>query len=183
MKKYPFLLLDAGPIIKLFQLGIWDEFIKRCDVTVSSTVAAEAKWASQEFEDVRIDLDPYAEQGLIKIVDVELSVAKNFHDRFNLEYKAIIDPGEKETLAFLDSSSENWLVCTADRAVFRVLGLLGKAEQGISLEEMLNQIGLQPRICWDRITPRDEDWKYTKKFREKYTKMGQIDSIQGQGLQ
>lgn len=28
MKKFRFLLLDAGPIIKLFSLGIWDDFIK-----------------------------------------------------------------------------------------------------------------------------------------------------------
>ena len=48
MKKYQFLLLDAGPIIKLFELGIWGVFIKRCDVTVSQTVADQAKWASQE---------------------------------------------------------------------------------------------------------------------------------------
>ena len=46
MKKFQFLLLDAGPIIKLFELGIWDDFIKRCDVTISQTVANEAKYAS-----------------------------------------------------------------------------------------------------------------------------------------
>ena len=37
MKKFKFLLLDAGPIIKLFELGIWDEFISRCDITVTRT--------------------------------------------------------------------------------------------------------------------------------------------------
>ena len=41
MKKSPFLLLDAGPIIKLFELGIWEVFIGRCDVTFSKTVAAK----------------------------------------------------------------------------------------------------------------------------------------------
>ena len=39
MKKFPFLLLDAGPIIKLFELNIWDEFLKRCDVNIPRTVA------------------------------------------------------------------------------------------------------------------------------------------------
>ena len=71
MRKFQFLLLDAGPIIKLFALGIWDEFIKKCDVTISRIVANQAKWASQEFEDIRIDLEPYEQQGLIKIIDLE----------------------------------------------------------------------------------------------------------------
>ena len=57
MKKFRFLLLDAGPIIKLFELAVWDEFISRCDVTVCRTVAEEARRASQELEDIRIDLE------------------------------------------------------------------------------------------------------------------------------
>jgi len=72
MKKFQFLLLDAGPIIKLFELGIWDTFIKKCDITISKIVADEAKWASQEFQDISIDLEHYKEQ--IKIIDVEFSV-------------------------------------------------------------------------------------------------------------
>ena len=173
MKKFQFLLLDTGPIIKLFELGIWEDFIRRCDVTVSQTVADQAKWASQEFEDIRINLDPYKNQELINIFDVDISLAKSFHNRFNEVYKAEIHSGEKETLAFLCNSSENWLVCAADKAVFRVLGLLGKAKQGISLEEVLKEIGL---------SQSNLEWRYTKKFREKWSSKGQIDFIQGQGL-
>ena len=76
-------------------------------------------------------------------------------------------------LAFLYSSSVDWLVCAADGAVFRVLGMLGKSEQGISLEEVLKQIGLYRNI----------EWQYTKKFREHYTRLGQKDFIQERGLQ
>lgn len=90
--------------------------------------------------------------------------------------------GEVQTLAFLCESSANWLLCSADGAVFRILGLLGRGEQGRSLEEILKEIGLQPSIRWDKITPRDEDWKYTRKFREDYTQKGRTDSIQGQGF-
>jgi len=172
MKKFQFLLLDAGPIIKLFELDIWDAFIERCDVTISKTVAVEAKWASQEFEDIRIELERYEEQKLIKIIDLELSVVKAFYDKFNLTYKDIHD-GEKETLAFLCKSSENWKVCSADHVVFRVLGLLNKADQGISLEEILVEIGLSQSKL---------ELKYTKRFREKWTRKGQVDFTQGQGL-
>ena len=172
MKRFPFLLLDAGPIIKLFQLGIWNEFITKCDVAIARTVAEQAQYASQEFEDVCINLDSDEEKGLIKIIDVELSKVKAFHEKFDLQYKVIIHPGEKETLAFLYNTSESWRVCAADGAVFRVLGLFGRTEQGISLEEVLEQIGLSQKL----------EWKYTKKFREKHTRLGQIDSIQNKGL-
>lgn len=32
MKKFQFLLLDAGPIKKLFELGLWDKFIESCEL-------------------------------------------------------------------------------------------------------------------------------------------------------
>jgi len=175
MKKFPFLLLDAGPIIKLFELSIWDDFIKKCDVSVGRTVAeVETVFATREGDKKYIDfgLQSYEDSGLINIIDLETSAVKAFHDKFNAHYKAIIHPGEKETLAFLHGSSEKWLVCAADGAVFRVLGLLGKGEQGISLEEVLGKVGLSQNL----------EEQFTKQFREKYTRMGQADSIQDKGL-
>jgi len=172
MKKFPFLLLDAGPIIKLFELGIWDNFVKHCDVTISQIVADEAKYASCESEDVRINLEPYKEQGLVKVIDMELSVIKTFHNSFNPMYKTIIHDGEKETLAYLCTCSDDFRLCAADKAVFQVLGLLGKGDRGISLEEILQDIGLSRKL----------EWQYTKKFREQYTHMGQADFIQDKGL-
>ena len=172
MKHFQFLLLDAGPIMKLFELGIWDSFIKHCDVTISQTVANEAKYASQEFLDILIDIELYKEKGFIKIVDLDPSIVKTFYNKFDLQYKAIIHDGEKETLAFLCICSDDYRLCAADGAVFRVLGLLGKADKGISLEEILTQIGM-----WKKL-----EWQYTKKFREKYTLLGQADSIQDKGL-
>jgi len=79
-----------------------------------------------------------------------------------------IHAGEDETLAFLLNSAETWKVCAADKAVFRVLGFLDMAEQGVSLEEVLSDIGLGRAL----------DWKFSKRFREKYTKLGEIDAIQ-----
>ena len=172
MKRFQFLLLDAGPVIKLCELGIWDEFLRRCDVTICRTVAEEAKWASREFDDVLIDLESCEEGAPIRVVDVEVSVAKAFLDKFNLSYKAILHDGEKETLAFLDNNaSEGWLVCAADKAVFKALGFLGKAERAVSLERVLAQIGLG----------RELEWRFTERFRQKYTALGQTDAIQEGG--
>jgi hypothetical protein len=168
MKKFQFLLLDAGPIIKLFELNLWDTFIEKCNVTISRTVANQAKFARRDFTDVRIDLNPYEEKDSINIIEVELPVVQKFYKKFNQSYQPIIHNGEKETLAFLCNSSDNWLVCAADAAVFRVLGFLGKSECGISLEEILKQTGMSQSL----------EWEFTKKFREQYTHKGQIDAIQ-----
>jgi len=178
-KKYQFLLLDAGPIIKLFELGIWNTFIQRCDVTVSKIVANQAKYASQELQDIRIDLEPYQDKGLIQILDTGSSVAKALLDKLPKSYADIVHDGEKETLAFLINSPEDWKVCAADKAVFRILGYLGRSEQGLSLEEILDAIGLQPGVNWNNVGPKNRKWwRYSKKFREANTELGKRDFIQ-----
>ena len=53
-----------------------------------------------------------------------------------------------------------------------MLGFVGKGEQGVSLEELLKAIGINENL----------EGEYTKKFREKYTRMGEVDSIQRQGF-
>ena len=176
MKKFPFLLLDAGPIIKLFELSIWDKFIERCDVNISRTVAEnEVVFASKEYDKEYIDfgLKPWEEKGLIKIIEAELSDVKVFYEKHNLKGKYRIDPGEEEALAFLYKCSKDWKLCSADGPVFSVLGFLGRSEQGISLEEILDKIGLSQSSL---------ERRYTKKFREKYTQLGQTDFVQRQGL-
>ena len=172
MKKYRFLLLDAGPILELFRLGLWEVVIAKCDLTICRTVVEEARWASGESEDICIDLEAYEHDHRIRIEDVPLSRVKAFHDRFDLSYKALVHDGEKETLAFLWGESDDWRICAADGGVFRALGVLGKSEQGVSLEKILADIGLARRL----------DWQFTEEFRRKYTSMGQADSIQGGGL-
>lgn len=173
MKKFPFLLLDAGPVIKLFELGIWQEFIARCDVTIAQQVAEESKWARGETEDCLIDLAQHSEEGSISIIDIDASKVAAFTNKFSAQLSRVrIDPGELATLVFMSDSTDPWIICTADGPVFRFLGTIGKTEQGISLEEILEQIGLAKKL----------EWKYTKRFREKYSHMGQVDSIQGQGL-
>lgn len=171
-KTFQFLLLDAGPIIELFRLNLWDSFIDRCEVTIPRRVAEESKYASQDFKDIRIDLNPYEESQAIQILDVDLSVAKRFHDKFSTSYRLDIHDGEKEALAFLDSSNDDWVLCSSDHAVFCALGVLGKGDQGISLEEVLNKIGLSKQLSW----------QFSKRFREKCTQQGEIDVIQGKGF-
>jgi TRAP-type uncharacterized transport system substrate-binding protein len=57
--------------------------------------------------------------------------------------------------------------------VYRVLGRLGRSDQGVSLEEILQKVGLKrPSISW----------ACSKAFRARQTKQGEIDAIQGIGF-
>ena len=78
---------------------------------------------------------------------------------------AELDPGETESLAFLIQSTESYVISSGDAIVYRVLGLLNRGEQGLSLEEILDSIGLRRSKL---------PWSCQKAFREKYTKEGEV---------
>ena len=65
------------------------------------------------------------------------------------------------------------MISSGDAIVYRVLGLLNRGEQGLSLEEILDSIGLRRSKL---------PWSCQKAFREKYTKEGELDSVLGKGL-
>jgi hypothetical protein len=176
MKKFQFLLLDAGPIIKLFEIGLWEKFIEQCDVTIARTVVEEAVHTGQRgsLGYINFPFEQAAKQGRIKIIDMPLSTIQSFLQDSKIGIKYIIHGGEAETLTFLKNSSEAFLLCAADIAVFNALGFLGKSEKGISLEEVLKKVGLTPS--------QGLEWQYSKKFREKYTRQGEVDSIQDKDL-
>jgi hypothetical protein len=97
MKKLQLLLLDAGPIIKLFELNLWDKFLQSCDVTILRTIIPELKWASQKLEDVRIDIEPYEGKGLT-IVDRDTSVVASFYAKLKPLYRDLIESDDGVTL-------------------------------------------------------------------------------------
>ena len=101
-----------------------------------------------------------------------LAQVENFKIKFDPTYLDRMDPGETDSLAYLCQSSEPWRITSGDGIVFKILGRLARGEQGISLEEILQQTGLV----------RELKWQYTKEFRLKYTRQGEHDSITGRGM-
>jgi len=67
--------------------------------------------------------------------------------------------------------SPDFLISSGDAIVYRVLGNMNRGEQTISLEEILQKLG-HGRTVQNR---------YTKRFREQYTKQGQQDMIRSRG--
>ncbi|MEZ6081248.1 MAG: hypothetical protein R3C56_37935 [Pirellulaceae bacterium] len=178
MPKLKLLILDAGVVITLHQLGIWRQVVERCDVHVSAVVAeVESLFHRDPGSDrdeygAEIDIQPDIAAGAVARFEMSLRDVERFRQSFDKPYADGIHDGEAESLAYLFANPQhNWLISSGDAIVFKVLGNCGRGEQGISLEEILGSLGLSKKL----------DWQFTKEFREKNTRIGQQDRIQGRG--
>jgi hypothetical protein len=173
MKKLRFLLLDANVVIQLFELGLWQRIVDQCEILLARTVAElEVQFYFDAEGQHEIDLGDDIESKRIAIVDVPPSAVKNFMDQFGPLYLERLDPGEAESLAYLAVANDPCLICSSDAIVFRVLAQLGRVEQGLSLEEVLQQVG------FGRTLPE----QFTATFRERWTRRGQEEHVRGLGL-
>jgi hypothetical protein len=171
MKRWSFLLLDANVIIALFKQGIWDRVVAECDLHISETVLGEAHFFEDDAGRHDFDLGPYIADGRIKKFSVPAADVKSFVDTFGRDYIEKLDAGEAESLAYLERASEEHSICSADAIVFRVLGNLDRAQQGASLQEVLDKLGLGRRL------PQ----QFTKIMRERWTNQGVTERMQGRG--
>lgn len=173
MSRLKLLILDANVVIYLHELGVWQKLISASDVHLARTVVAdEAVYYEADGENIPIDLSGDERQARIQEFEVSLADIVRFRDQFDPVYVGELDPGETESLAFL-TQSKGFLIASGDAIVYRVLGRLNRSDQGISLEEILQKVGLQRA---------DLPWPAKKAFRERYTRQGETDAIQGIGL-
>lgn len=177
MPKLKFLILDAGVVIKLHEWNLWEQVIAKCDVHLSSIVAGrESKYhlVDDDDWDKDIDLSQAIRDGKITIFEVPPADILAFKHRFDASYFCDLDDGEAESLAFLPNHVKlDFKISSGDAIVYKVLGNMNIVEQGISLEEILQQIGSSRRI---------NEFQYTKAFRIQMTAIGSTDRIQGRGL-
>ena len=174
MPKLKLLILDAGVVIYLHEIGPWQQVVANCELYLSRIVAEkEVLFQKSERDEYGydIDLSPLIKSGAITVFDVSVSDLKTFRNQFDLLYLGDLDDGESESLAYLVKQSPDFLTSSGDAIVYRVLGNLNRGEQGIPLEEILQKLGLGRAVT----NP------YTMRFREQYTKQGQQDMIRGRG--
>ncbi len=168
MAKFSLLLLDAVVIIQLFEFGMWESFLNSCDVHVSQTIVDETIfYEDSDGEQQAIHLAEYS--GKITIHSVDASRLLELKKLFGKVLLDKLDAGEAELLSVLNDSFDNYRICSADAVVFRTLPVLSKSAQGISLEEVLAQIGLSRKV----------DWPFSKKFRVQYTDQGFREKLTG----
>ena len=66
-----FFLLDAGPVIELHRLGLWDQVVDRCELLVPSVVAHRESqyWVREDGSRASINLVEDAEAGRLRLLD------------------------------------------------------------------------------------------------------------------
>ena len=167
MPKFQLLLLDAGVIITAHELGVWSELVNKCTISITRTVLEQETyyWRDEQGKPYQIDLNNDIREGNIHVLDVPLDQVRDFREKFDPTYLDRMDPGETDSLVFLFHAEEEWLITSGDGVVFKILGRLARGEQGISFEEILEEVGLGRAVRW----------QFTKEFRLKYTKQGQQD--------
>lgn len=175
MKKFRLLLLDANVVIVLCKLGQWDLVLEKCEVLLARTVfEMEAVfYEDKEGEKVYLDLEKDCKEGKLQVVDVATGQVASFLALFKPLYLGDLDPGEAESLAYLVNATEQHFLCSADKIVFRVLGALNREDQGLSLEILLQQIGL---------TARNLGQEFSEAYRLHWTRRGQQEAFLGQAL-
>ena len=169
-------LLDAVIVIKVHELGIWDQLAGRIHIIVCSTVTEDEAFYFDTEPGVKrypINLKADIASGKIKGAEAtaeELQKLQGMFDKLILEG---LDPGETEALALINSRSlGSVLFCTSDQAAVRALALMGFSEQGISLEELLQKAGLQKPL----------EPHHTQTRFNYYLSKGNQDRITGIGL-
>jgi hypothetical protein len=173
VKKFRLLLLDANIVIEISRHGLWDQVTERCEIHLAQTVIDEAQFFDDDAGDrIYIDLRKWVESGDIVIFDRTPSQLSGFQGQFDASYLEKLDPGETESLSYLLDQGTECLLCSADKIVYRVLGALGRPDQGISLDELLAKIGLSRKLTHE----------FTRNYREEWTKKGFQEGLQGQGL-
>lgn len=172
MKKFKLLLLDANVVIQTFTLGLWAKLIERCNVWLAATVVQEAAFfTTEDGTSHTIDLSQDLAENRVSEFELTPSELSEFRSSFDPSYLEKLDDGETESLAHLVNSTERFLICSADKIVYRILGNLKRSEQGISLEEVLLQVGLGVAL------PRP----FTKSYRKECTARGFEEGLGGIG--
>jgi hypothetical protein len=164
------LLLDANVVIELHRLKIWGGIVDHCEIVLARTVVTESRHAEIDGRQVQIDLRPDIESVRITVVDVELARIRAFRGRFTETFLERLDPGELESLAYLVEVDKECLMSSADKIVWRTLGALRQGERGISLEEILNRVGLGRAL----------EEHFGQGYRERWTRHGFGEGLQGQ---
>jgi hypothetical protein len=172
MKKLSLLLLDANVVIYLFELGMWDKLVQSCGICLARTVVAESAFFEDEHGKRHdIDLNDYIATNAVNVFDAQPQDMKAFLERFDPVYLEKLDAGEAESLCCLLTATDEMRICSADKIVFRVLGNLDRSEQGLSLEEAFDVVGLRRGVkaC------------FGKAYRQNWTRKGVEERLQGLG--
>jgi hypothetical protein len=169
-------LFDAGPIIGLHELGLWESLLDRAEVVVPALIADKETifWRAEEGVGHPINLRGDEAKGLLEIRSTDAAAVAAVLERFDPVMRERIDPGEAEAITLLDSwEGQSPELCTADGAAARAACVLGFSESIVALEEVLRRVGLARRGLAS---------KYSIRKMRQWLEQGRQMRLRGEGL-
>jgi hypothetical protein len=169
------LVLDAGPVIGLHELGIWVPFVNRYEVVMPQIVvddeaffhSADAATGQRKI----IDLSSDVAAGRVTVASVDLETVARVAKRFSAAIE--LHAGELEALTILTvvPGFEEHVFCTGDGAAIQAACLLGLAERCESVEALLDFAGLRRQV----------PWHLSKRFMDEHKREGAVRAVTGFG--
>lgn len=169
------LLLDADVVIEAHRVDVWGHLQELEAVAVPSIVAREeALFYSLECQAVpkAIHLPRLIQEG--KILELhgmpeELDAVSQIFNRVFLEG---LHEGEMEALALVLGGRFDLKMCSGDKMAIQALSMVGRGDDGVSLQEVLRTRGLT----------RPLEYQFTQEYFERYRQLGFQKRLTGEGL-
>jgi hypothetical protein len=167
-------LLDANIVIKAHELGIWSQLTERYELILPSIVISdEARYFKTTKSHKAIRLQEAIIKGQISQLGATADEFAQLYTVFASWFLETLDSGESEALALLKANRmAGASFCTSDAPAIKALAMMTMSEQGIPMERLLANIGLQKNL----------EKQYTEDFFRTNIRQGQIARITGEGL-
>ena len=161
-------ILDANVIIELFSQGIFDALIKRFSIKLPKTIKDECQYYSDQSNvEIQIDWEPYIKGGQVEEVAASAQEYGELVKKLKDDFHRGIDPGELEAIALICAQEDDDLFfCSGDLPSLKAMGVLGKGNQAVSLENLLKSAGM-PRKLKHQFSEARKQQEITKAFAEK----------------
>ncbi len=111
MPKLKLLILDAGVVIRLHELGIWSQVLNQCEIYLSRIVAEkEVRYQQGDEYDEDIDLSPDINGGKVQVFDVTVSELRDFRNSFDSGTSTRFAVSFGTIEAVISELSRQWIV-------------------------------------------------------------------------
>lgn len=148
MKKSKLVILDANVVINSHALKYWDPLTNRYEIYLPATVLhEEAFYFGGPHQEQPILLQQAIERRIIQKLEASLDDDRHLQSLIIPNFVSRIDPGEREALALLKNPKfKDFYFCTGDALPIQLLSVLGLANRGISVEKLLQEIGITKKL-------------------------------------
>ena len=133
-------LIDTNAIIEAHRVKCWNNLASLFQMeTVDECVVELGTGDSLRDDYVKIDIEYFKKtiriHNTTEIERVALALKYDNHD--------LLDPGEKDLMAYALEKRDAWILCSPDKACVRAMFVLGFKNRTVSLQKLIEEAGLK----------------------------------------